>query len=216
MILGAIYSAVCNLQAGIAGQAGACSDYYGVPMARQTGRIVVGDVLQGEFAIVGVETTGQNAAHAEIMEIAALRVGPGLVQGAEFNVLVKPERAVAPAITRMTGIKQSQLDRQGIALHDAMRQLASFVTRQPVFAHNAPFDQQLLGRAAIRHGIQFDNPFYDSLLVAWSAWPGLPSYQLAQLAELLGLECQPSHRALTTAKATLALLREASRPICSA
>ncbi len=213
MILGAIYGAVCSLQAGFAGQSVACPDYYGLPMARRTGRVVIGDVLRGEFAIVGVETTGRNAANVEIMEIAALRVGPGLVQDAAFHVLVKPELAVSPAITRMTGIKQSQLDRQGVALPDAMRQLAAFVIRQPLFSHNAPFGQKMLGQAATRHGVRFDNPFYDSMLVAWSAWPGLPSYQLAQLAELIGLECQPAHRALTTVNTTLALLRAASESI---
>lgn len=209
MILGAVYSAICHLQAGF-GHAGDNTNYFGSPLAQQSGRVVVGDVLQGEFTIVSVGTRGRLAAQDEITEIAALRVGPGLVPGAEFNVLVKPERSAPSAANRMTDTGQAQLNRQGIALHDAMRQLSAFANRQPLFTHNEHSDQQLLEQAATRHGLQLDNPFYDSQLVAWSAWPGLPSYQLSQLAEWLGLDYRPAQRALATVKANLALLRAAS------
>lgn len=198
MILSAIYAAFLDGAAGAKGRS--------VPVPG-----VVGEVLRGEFAIVSAETTGQNAA-AEILEIAALRVGPGLAPLASFNVLVKPYSALPPEVARKTGITRSQLERHGIPLHDAMRQLTTFVDGRPLFAHNAPCDQCLLGRAASRHGLRFDNPFYDSLLVAWSAWPGLPSYQLPFLAEVLGLERTAGHRAFASVHTTLALLRAASLP----
>ena len=210
MILGAICAAACSFTVDGAGPGGARRGY--AHGARPSGRVAVGDVLRGEFAIVSAGATGQSAARAEILEIAALRVGPGLVPVANFNVLVRPNRAVPREIAGRTGITQSQLECQGVPLHDAMRQLAAFVTRHPLFAHNAPFDQQLLGRAASGHGLRLDNPFYDSLMVAWSAWPGLPSYQLPFLAEVLGLEHQPGNGAYSSVKTTLALLRAASLP----
>lgn len=211
MILGMLYGAACNLQHGMARAVDRPFDGQRISgVVRRPGRVLIGDVLRGELAIVGVETTGQGAARAEIMEIAALRVGPGLAPLEEFNVLVKPTGAVAPKVARKTGITQAQLDCQGIALHEAMRQLAQFVSGHPLFAHDAPVDRKLLGRAATQYGLPFDNPFYDSVMVAWSAWPGLPSYRLPLLADLLGLERQPVQRASATVQTTFALLRAAS------
>lgn len=203
MILPALYAVASNLQAVADGRRA-----HGT--APETRGFALGELLRGEFAVVGVETTGKIASSAEITEIAALRVGPGLVPVAKFEVLVEAGYAAAP-----DSASPSALAPPGgrVGVQDAMRGLAEFVAQRPLFADRARFGQQVLARAAARAGIRFANPFYDSQLVAWSAWPGLPSYQLAALAELLGLEYRPAHRALATVAATLELLHAASESL---
>jgi DNA polymerase III alpha subunit (gram-positive type) len=177
---------------------------------RYVGNIEYGDVLRGEFAIIDIKTSGHGTAHAEILEIAALRIAPGFTQIGEFNVLIEPECVVPRSLAGHIGLPSAKPAHCGLALQEAMRQLANFVKRYPLFSNNASVDQSLLSKAAMRHGLSFDNPFYDSLLVAWSAWPGLPSHEFSALSEQLGQEHQPAQRALASVQTTLAVLRAAS------
>ncbi len=166
-------------------------------------RDAIARILRGEFVIL--DFTANRAAHGEIREIAALCVGPGFAPVAEYNVLIEPERGVGGA--------PAPDDRHALSPRDAMRLLQAFVGHSPLFSEQASRNRKLLERAASRHGLRFDNPMYDSQLAAWSAWPGLPSYNSPELADLLGLKCPPTHRALARAQATLALLGAARQSL---
>lgn len=162
-----------------------------------------------EYSIVDVETTGLSAYKDAIIEIAALNVGPGFEIVSEYSTLVKTNQRVPHFIVELTGITQPDLDNRGIPLHDAISGFLAHVANRPIFAHNAPFDLGFIARAVELCGASFENPMHDSLLLAREAWPGLPSYKLATLAEQLGLEQRPTHRSLDDVKTTLALLRAA-------
>lgn len=166
-------------------------------------------VLLDEFAIVDVETTGLNAECDDIIEIAAIQVGPGFQLVSEFRTLVKTDARIPHNIVELTGITQADVDSHGIPLADAMAAFVGHVMQRPVFAHNAQFDYGFLAQAADECGMAFGNPMHDSIQIAREAWPGLRSYKLSSLVEQLGLECIPTHRALDDVKATLALLRAA-------
>ncbi len=167
------------------------------------------DVLLGEFAIVDVETTGLNAECDDIIEIAAIHVGPGFQLVSEFRTLVKTDAWIPHNIVEMTGITQADVDSHGISLAEAMALFVGHVAQRPVFAHNAQFDYGFLEQAADQCGVAFDNPMHDSIQIAREAWPGLRSYKLSVLVEQLDLDYAPTHRALDDVKATLALLRAA-------
>ena len=167
------------------------------------------EALEGEFAIVDIETTGLDANNDEIIEIGAILVGPGFSPVAEFSTLVKSSRPLPAHISQLTGIKQVHLDSQGVELREALVRFVDFVAARPLFAHHSPFDQGFLSRAAKNCGLQFDNSFHDTLSLARNAWPGLGSYKLSALAAHVGATDVPSHRALSDVKATLAVLRAA-------
>lgn len=161
------------------------------------------------FVVADLETTGLNAEMDEVLEFAAVRVAPdGAVVG-EFTALVQVARVPAE-ISRVTGITQALVDREGQSLPAAMKAFAEFVGTQPLFFHNAPFDQGFLKKAGAQTKVKLGNAVYDTLPLARQAWPSLSTYRLAALAEHIGAT-MPTHRGLADAKAALAVLL-AARP----
>ncbi len=167
MILHALFAAACEVQAEIAEQATAHPSSVAV--------------LRGEFVIVSVE----RVAHGRVTEIAALRVGAGLVQREEFTASFA----------------------QGCEAEVVLRQLAAFVNELPMFVHDMD--------SLMQYGLGLGKLLHDSQLLAWQVWPGLPSYRLADLAELLDLKCNATRHALAAAQITLALLCAVSQPTSS-
>lgn len=167
--------------------------------------------LEAPFAIVDLETTGLNPARDEIIEIGALLVDWRSQSVREFSTLVRPNMALLPKITQLTGIDQAMLDEHGTGLREGFTRLQAFIGDRPVFAHHAEFDQGFLVNASARLGLGFSNVMYDTICMAEAAWPDLDSYALFSLAQRMGLGNSPAHRALADARATLDVLIEADR-----
>lgn len=167
--------------------------------------------LSGSFAVIDIETTGLDPNRDEIIEIAALVVTKSYVPVMEFSTLVRPQRPVPPEITRLTGIEQRHLDERGKPLAEGLRRFSDFVGDLPLFAHHAEFDQAFLTRSAQLSGLTLANPMHDTIYLARAAWPGLDSYKLSRLVEILRVPSLPTHRALDDAKAALAVLLEAKK-----
>lgn len=160
------------------------------------------------FVVADLETTGLNIETDEVLEFAAVRVDPSGGVMAEFSSLVRTARPVPSFITKLTGIAQAEIDRDGRSLEDAMNAFADFVGSRPVFFHNALFDKRFVAKAASQVKHKFANPIHDTLPMARQAWPSLGTYKLATLAEHVGAPA-PLHRALADAKAALAVLMAA-------
>lgn len=159
----------------------------------------------GIFVVADLETTGLNAETDEIIEVAAVRVNASGVVQEEFAVLVRATQPIPALITKLTGISQADVDREGLPLMQAMRDFLSFTGSHPVFFHNAPFDNGFLKKASAKTNMKFANAVHDTLPMARQAWPSLGTYKLAALAEHIGAVA-PSHRALADVKTTLAVL----------
>jgi DNA polymerase III epsilon subunit-like protein len=164
------------------------------------------------FIVADLETTGLNAETDEVLEFAAVQVTPDGSIASEFSTLVRVSRQVPAEITRLTGITQDVIDRQGLPLADAMKSFAAFVGAHPIFFHNAPFDQGFIKKAASQSNVKFVNTVHDTLPLARQAWPSLVTYKLATLAQHVGASA-PTHRGLEDAKATLAVLLAARQRV---
>jgi len=166
------------------------------------------------FIVADLETTGLSADTDEVIEFAAVQVTPDGDIAGEFSTLVSASRLVPAEITRLTGITQHAIDREGRPPADAMKAFAAFVGTHPVFFHNAPFDQGFIKKAASQAKVKFVNPVHDTLPLARQAWPSLTTYKLTTLAQHVGATV-PTHRALEDAKATLAVLLAARQKVAS-
>jgi DNA polymerase-3 subunit epsilon len=166
------------------------------------------------FIVADIETTGLNVDVDEVLEFAAVCVTPDGCISREFSMLVNVSRPVPARITRLTGITQDAIDHQGRPLADAMKAFAAFVGAYPIFFHNAPFDQRFIKKAASLSNVKFVNPVYDTLPMTRQAWPSLATYKLAALVQHVGATVQ-THRALSDAKATLAVLLAARQTVAS-
>jgi DNA polymerase III epsilon subunit family exonuclease len=164
------------------------------------------------FIVADLETTGLNAEIDEVIELAAIKVRPDGGVTDEFSALARISRPLPAEITKLTGITQDVIDHEGRLPADVMKEFTAFIGMHPVFFHNAKFDQKFIEKTAANAKMKFISPVYDTLLLARQAWPSLPTYKLAKLAQHIGVPV-PRHRALGDAKAALAVLLAARQKI---
>nr|WP_324189533.1 DEDD exonuclease domain-containing protein [Nocardia otitidiscaviarum] len=159
------------------------------------------------FVVVDLETTGTSPEGDAITEIGAVKVRGGEVLG-EFATLVNPGRSIPPQIVQVTGITTAMV-------YDAPRIDAvlpgflEFAAGAVLVAHNARFDLGFLKAAALRCELAW--PAFQVVCTVQLARRILgrdeaPSVKLSVLAQLLGAETTPTHRALDDARATVDVL----------
>lgn len=116
--------------------------------------------------VLDTETTGLLNSHLlrlsrqpEIIELFMATVDPSAGTVSEsFNNLIKPKGIVSPEITRITGIKQSDVDPMEPFSHHA-ELIKQWVESSPaICAHNASFDVEMLTLEFERLGIKIKWP----------------------------------------------------------
>ncbi|HEX3865913.1 MAG TPA: UvrD-helicase domain-containing protein [Gemmatimonadaceae bacterium] len=163
------------------------------------------------FTAVDLETTDNDTAKAEVVEIAGVRVRDGVIVDT-FARLVKPRGPIAAAAMATHGITDADVaDAPSFeAVWPAFR---AFCGDDVIVAHNGyEFDFRILARLARACGDSFDLCTYDTLPLARDLFP--TSRKLVDLARKFDIPPGQSHRALddTLALAKIVLaLDEAKR-----
>src|SRR6266487_5328293 len=138
-----------------------------------------------------LETTGLHAEQDTILEIAAIKFQGDTVLN-RFETLIAPGRSVPYRVQRLTGITPQQLI-GAPSFESVAGQLKLFLGDLPIVGHSIPFDVSFLRR----RGLVRTNPLIDTFELATVLLPSLPSYNLGQVAEALGVEVTPGrHRAM--------------------
>lgn len=158
-------------------------------------------MLPEKFVVVDIETTGLDSTKHEIIEIGAVMVNRDSTMHDTFSSLVKPEKKLSKRITEITGITNEMLEREGEKLNDVMSKFLHFVGNSRLVFFNAPFDHAFISNAAIKMGVQINNPVSCALDMSRRAWPGLKSYKLSYLAK--SLDTTGTHRALKDCELTV-------------
>ena len=138
-----------------------------------------------------LETTGLHAEYDAIVEVAAIKFQGATVLDT-FETLVAPGRSLPYRVQRLTGIMPQQLI--GAPPFESIAQnLQQFVGDYAIVGHSIPFDVGFLRR----RGLVRTNPLIDTFELATVLFPSLPSYNLGQVAEALGIPIAPGrHRAM--------------------
>lgn len=165
-------------------------------------------LLDLDYAVVDVETTGWSPDEAGITEIGVVRTRSGRILG-EFASLVNPGAPVPPGIAELTGITDQMLA-PAPTVAAVLPALLSFARGCVLIAHNAPFDLGFLTAACEACGLAW--PGFTVLDTATLARALLgreevPDRKLGTLAAFFRVQTVPCHRALADARATAAVLR---------
>lgn len=138
-----------------------------------------------------LETTGLHVEQDTILEIAAVKFqGETILDTLE--TLVDPERSVPYRVQRLTNITLSQLIGTP-SFSSIAEKVQQFIGDLPIVGHSIPFDVSFLRR----RGLVRTNPLIDTFELATVLLPSLPSYNLGQVAEALGIPVAPGrHRAM--------------------
>jgi DNA polymerase-3 subunit epsilon len=158
------------------------------------------------FVVVDLETTGLRPGSSHICEIGAVRVLE-LELEEDFELLVDPGVPIGPAISALTGLRDSDLrGRPHPAI--AVRRFLEFAGDAVLVAHNARFDLAFLDRETERlTGARLAGPVVDTVGLARRLLAGrTPRAGLASLSEFFGTAARPCHRALPDAQATAEIL----------
>ena len=160
--------------------------------------------LSGSFVVFDTETTGLNTQMDKLIEISAVRVENGKITEA-FDTFVDPAVPIPAKVVELTGINDGMV--AGAPDPDtALKQFLEFAGDRVLVAHNAHgFDIPILQAAARRAGVEFRNPYIDSLPMAQALYPGLGNYKLDTVNKYLELPKFNHHRAGDDAAALAAI-----------
>ncbi len=166
-----------------------------------------GDPMWGldceEYVVLDTETTGVNPTTDEIIEVAAVRVRCGeMVES--YQALIRPTQTVGDSES-VHGLSDELLASEGRDPAVVFGEFQAFIGSTPVAGHNVRFDLRMLASHGRRVGTPMKfGPHFDSLRYARRLLQS-DSYRLGDLAVLLKLPEDPTHRALDDVKTTVHL-----------
>ena len=116
------------------------------------------------YVVIDVETTGLDADHDEIIEVAAIRYSAGEVKEA-FQTYIKPLNEIPMKITQINGITNEMVE-NAPHFSQIVAELEDFIGTSNLVGHNIEFDIKFL-YAAGYDMFRFKNrKYYDTLKLA--------------------------------------------------
>ena len=160
---------------------------------------------EARFTVLDLETTGGSPSSDRILEVGAVRVERGRIDGS-FTTLVNPGVPIPPFISSMTGIREEMLA-GAPSFPSVAEEIARFIGESVLVAHNLPFDLGFLNHELGRSsGFILANPSLCTVRLGRRLLPHLPDRRLDTLADHYGMRFRDRHRALGDAEVTARLL----------
>ena len=156
-----------------------------------------------EYAIVDIETTGGNAMHSRITEIA-IRIHNGAEIIDSYETLVNPEKEIPDAIFALTGIT-NEMVRNAPIFGDISEKVMEMLAGRIFVAHNVNFDYSFVRHQLKESGFDWSSKKLCTVRASRKIRPGFPSYSLGRLCASLDIPLNNRHRAGGDADATAIL-----------
>lgn len=155
-----------------------------------------------DAVVLDTETTGLDPRKAWIVEVGAVRLIRGRLQGdATFRRLVRPGEPIPASAARIHGIDDAAVA-EAEEFPAVWRQLLAFMDAPVLLGHAIGFDLAILKRECARAGLSWTAPrSLCTRMLAEVAEPDLADYSLENLAAWLGVETTGRHSALGDATA---------------
>ncbi|SHO58041.1 3'-5' exonuclease [Vibrio quintilis] len=125
-------------------------------------RTVLRAAKHHEYIALDCETTSLDPRQAQLVTIAAVKVKHNrIVTSQSFEVHLKAPVTLDKHSVRIHRIRHQDLT-QGIAEHDALKQLIQFIGNQPLIGYHIHYDKTILDSACRRHlGFPLPNPIIE-------------------------------------------------------
>lgn len=155
------------------------------------------------FAIIDIETTGNNPKYGQISEIAIFQHNGFEITGS-FSSLVKPETDIPYFITRLTGIT-NEMVKNAPRFYEIAKTVVELTAGRTFVAHNAVFDYRFIQEEFSRLGYDYNRKTICTVKLARKLLPGYKSYSLGKICSHMDIEINGRHRAAGDALATVKL-----------
>ena len=159
-------------------------------------------LLETDFVVFDLETTGAKAPPCRVTEIGAFRVSNGRITE-QFHTLVNPQIPIPAFITSLTGISDDMV-REAPLFSEVVDDLLAFLGDSVLVAHNAQFDMRFINHEISRvYGeYRLANPCLCTVQLSRKLLPDIENHKLKTVAEHYSISLVNHHRASDDAKAT--------------
>ncbi len=160
------------------------------------------ELMDTEFVVFDLETTGAKAPPCRITEIGAYRVKNGEVTE-EFQTLVNPEMPIPRFITDLTGISDEMVAGAPV-FADIADDFLNFIGDSILVAHNSGFDMRFLNFeiAKVFGSYRLGNPCLCTVQLSRKLLPDILNHKLKTVAAHYSIDLINHHRASADAYAT--------------
>ncbi|WP_298393731.1 exonuclease domain-containing protein [Flavobacterium sp.] len=156
-----------------------------------------------QYAIVDIETTGGNASHSRITEIAIIiHDGEQIID--RYETLINPQKEIPAPIFALTGINNEMVKKAPI-FEEVAETILNLLTDRIFVAHNVNFDYSFVRHELASSGFKWKATKLCTVRAARKIRPGLLSYSLGKLCRYLEIPLVNQHRAGGDADATAIL-----------
>lgn len=157
------------------------------------------------FAVVDLETTGNQLDYDEIIQIGITFVRDNKISGT-YHSMIRTDLEIPPFIQALTSIEETMLE-QAPYFHEVANEIYNQLKDCIFVAHNVDFDLNFLKKAFKQNNITFQpKKVLDTLELFKIAFPTDKSYQLSELAEAHNVPLVNAHRADEDATTTAYLM----------
>jgi DNA polymerase-3 subunit alpha (Gram-positive type) len=157
-------------------------------------------IMEAEYVIFDIETTGLSVTANKIIEIAGVKMQGGKVID-RYSSFVDPRQPIPNHISQLTHITNEMVEGQP-EINVILPQFVEFVGNAVLVAHNARFDMGFLQANLRLLGMpEFINSTLDTLELARLLYPSLKNHRLNTLSDKFKVKLENHHRAVDDAEA---------------
>ena len=160
--------------------------------------------IDSEFVVFDLETTGLKPEECDIIEIGAVKTKNGEVID-RFQTFVYDGAVIPPNISKLTHITDDMLV-GAPSSKEVLSKFNEFSKGCILVAHNANFDMGFIRFHGGKHGIEFSNPYTDTLMLSRHLLHDLENHKLDTICEHFQISLENHHRAIDDAESTAEIL----------
>lgn len=149
-----------------------------------------------DYTVLDIETTSLDTFSGEIVEISAIKVrNKNEIQN--FSELIKTKKEIGYFTTRLTGITNEMVEKQGKNLVEVLKNFKDFLGNDIIVGHNVNFDINFIYDNMQENLNEYlSNDFVDTLRISRKVLPNLRHHKLDDLIQYFNLTRRNEHRAL--------------------
>ena len=149
-----------------------------------------------DYTVLDIETTSLDTFSGEIVEISAIKVRDRK-EVDSFSKLIKTKNEIGYFTTRLTGITNEMVEKQGSELVDVLQEFKNFLDKDIIVGHNVNFDINFIYDNMKENLNEYLlNDFIDTLRISRKVLPNLRHHKLDDLIRYFNLTRRNEHRAL--------------------
>ncbi len=152
-----------------------------------------------KYVVIDIETDGLNYNDNQIIEIGAVKMDGGELTN--FHRLIKYDKELPSDITKLTGITQDLLAKNGQPLKNSLVEFVDFIEDFPIVGYGIDFDLRFLNKYLKDFDLfQLSNKPHDLIRYVKREKMLLTDYKLKTALISYGFDDYVPHRALEDAK----------------